>query len=451
MATKFLLPMLGQTMEEGTILKWLKNEGDQITKGEPILEVMTDKVNMEVESPESGILRKILANVDEVVPILNPIAIIGTADEPIDSLLEGGNGSETPAASAVETAQPVTAAPIAAESASVSGERVFISPRARKLARENGIEIGEMAGRGSGPLGRIVETDVAAYIADKSRSATPLAARVAADKGIDLRDITGTGSRGKIIRDDVLAASSPAPAQTPAPVFASSQATVIPFTGLRKMVADNVAKSAQTAPHVTLTAEIDMTEAVKVRKQIVDQFEKKYGLRLTYTHLIAKAAAEALIQHPIVNASLKGNEIIIPGEVNMGMAVPLEGGLIVPVIHNAECKSVAKLAIELKDLINKAKSGSLSSPEISGGTFTISNLGSYGIDVFNPIITPGQSAILGVCRIVEKPAVVNGQIEIRSMMNLCLSFDHRVMDGAPAAQFLKTVRDLLESPYQLLI
>jgi len=449
MATKFLLPMLGQTMEEGTILKWFKNEGDQVAKGEALLEVMTDKVNMEVESPETGVLRKILVAVDEVVPILAPIAIIGTADEPIEDLLDGGNGAVETAQPIMETAQPVSAAAaaIVTETAVLPGEKVLISPRARKLARENGIAIDQLAGIGSGPLGRVIEKDVEAYIADSSKSATPLAARVAADKGVDLKDITGTGVRGKITRDDVLQAAAPATA----PAASMEEVKVIPFSGIRKLVADNVAKSAQTAPHVTLTAEIDMTEAVKVRAQIIDQFEKKYGLRVTFTHFIVKAAAMALVEHPIVNSSLQGNEIRLNNHVNMGMAVPLEGGLIVPVLHNAESKSIAQIAIEFKELINKAKTGTLAPNEISGGTFSISNLGAYGIDVFNPIITPGQSAILGVCRIVEKPAVVNGQLEIRSMMNLCLSFDHRVMDGAPAAQFLKTVRDLLESPYQLMI
>jgi pyruvate dehydrogenase E2 component (dihydrolipoamide acetyltransferase) len=443
--------MLGQTMEEGTITKWLKNEGDQVTKGESLLEVMTDKVNMEVEATESGILRKILAQADEVVPVLAPIAIIGTEDEPIDQLLASGTGQSEPSPSGpVVEATQILSAPaldISDRMTGAAGGRVMISPRARKFAETNGVEISALAGRGTGPGGRIVEADVAIFLAEMSPTATPLATKVAAEKGVDLREVIGTGPRGKITRDDVLSAYQPAPVS----VAANAEFQVIPFTGMRKIVADNVARSAQTAPHVTLTAEVDMTEAVKLRSQIVDAFEKKYGVRFTFTHLLVKATAAALREHPIVNASLQGNEIRIPNTVNMGIAVPLEAGLIVPVIRNAESKSVAQIAIEMKGLVAKAKSGTLSPPEISEGTFTISNLGAYGIDTFTPIITPGQSAILGVCRIIEKPVVIKGEIVVRSMMNLCVSFDHRVMDGAPVAQFLKTLRDLLESPWLALI
>lgn len=455
MATKMVLPILGQTMEEGTIIKWLKNEGDQVAKGDPIVEVMTDKVNMEVEASESGVLRKLLVKEDDVVPVMGPIAIIGTADESIDDLLSDGD-SGNGAAQAAEPAvlQAVTSAPTVAESApTVSGSKVFVSPRARKMARENGVTIDALAGAGSGPLGRVIEKDVAAFIAaaqtvatgEDVAIATPLAARIAADQGVNLTSVTGTGNRGRITSGDVLQAAAVEP------VFPAGEVKVIPFTGMRKMVADNVAKSAQTAPHVTLTAEVDMTEAVKVRGQIVEQFERKYGTKLSFTDMIVKAASLALLDHPIVNSTLTAKEIRISGDVNIGVAVALDGGLIVPVVKNADQKFVPQISVELKGLIEKARVGNLATAEITGGTFTITNLGAFGIDVFNPIITPGQSAILGVCRIADKPVVVDGQVVVRSMMNLCLSFDHRVMDGAPAAQFLKKIKDLLESPYQLLI
>jgi pyruvate dehydrogenase E2 component (dihydrolipoamide acetyltransferase) len=194
-----------------------------------------------------------------------------------------------------------------------------------------------------------------------------------------------------------------------------------------------------------------MTEAVKVRTQVLPEFERTYGTRLSFTDLITKAVARAILDHPIINASIEGNRIRIHGEVNVGLAVALDDGLIVPVIHNADRRSLPEISLETKQLAEKARAGKLSSREISGGTFTITNLGAYGVDIFNPVITPGQSAILGVCRIVDKPVVVGGQILIRSMMNLCLSFDHRVMDGAPAAQFLANVKEMLEAPNQLLI
>ncbi|MHB0999091.1 MAG: dihydrolipoamide acetyltransferase family protein [Armatimonadota bacterium] len=450
MATKMILPMLGQTMEEGTITKWLKKEGDSVEKGEPLLEVMTDKVNMEVESPTSGILRKIVAQEDETVPIMELIAIIGTADEPIDDLLAGG-GEAAPAAEP-EAPKAAEAAPVAetAPAAVVeSSSRIIISPRAKHLATENSIAIDILAGRGTGPNGRIVEKDVQAFIAEAASApqvkATPLAAKIASEEGISLTEIIGSGPQGKVMKNDVLQAVAPIPT---AP---SGEDIVIPFAGMRKMVADNVAKSAQTAPHVTLTLEVDMTDAVKIRSQVVGEFEKKYGIRLSFTDMVIKAAAMAIEDHKIINGRLQGNEIRIPADVNVGFAVALDGALIVPVIHKVNMRTLAEISLEIKRLSGKAREGKLASEEITGGTFSISNLGTYSIDVFNPIITPGQTAILGVCRIAEKPVVKDGQIVVRSMMNLCLSFDHRVLDGAPAAQYLQKVKELLESPWQLII
>ena len=452
MATKVILPMLGQTMEEGTITKWLKQEGDQIEKGEPLLEVMTDKVNMEVESPASGVLRKIIAQADQTVPVMDMIAVIGTADEAIDDVLAAEETPAEPAEAVSEQTQPAGphAAPsLAVEPPASSPSRPFISPRARRLAHEHDIPLASLAGRGTGPEGRVVERDVQAYIAEMAEAArikaTPLATRIAGDQGVNLREVIGSGPHGKVIGQDVLHAA------TSAPAIPALEGKVIPFTGIRKMVADNVAKSAQTAPHVTLTAEVDMTEAVNVRTELLPEFEREYGTRLSFTDFIVKAAAQAILDHPIINASLQGTEIRIAGEVNVGVATALDVGLIVPVVRNADRKALAEISTELKRLAEKAREGRLSSEEISGGTFTITNLGPYGVDIFNPIITPGQSAILGVCRIAEKPVVVNGQVAVRSMMNLCLSFDHRVMDGAPAARFLQKVKELLESPRQLLI
>jgi pyruvate dehydrogenase E2 component (dihydrolipoamide acetyltransferase) len=440
MATKVILPMLGETMEEGTVTQWLRQEGDKVEKGEPLLEVMTDKVNMEVESPASGILRKILAQPEETIPVMALIGIIGTADEPIDDILAEAESAE-PAKPKAGTSAPPTlspAMPIPADMPTPASSHAFISPRAKSLARERRIPLDELVGRGTGPGGRIVEKDVLAYVAGMTQiKATPLAAKMAADKGISLRGATGSGPRGKITRDDVLRAAT----------YPVLEAKVIPLTGMRKLVADNVAKSAQTAPHVTLTMEVDMTELVRTRAQILGEFEKKYSTKITFTDLILKAAARALPDHPMVNASLQGNEIHIHGEVNIGVAVALEGGLIVPVVRNADRKSLAEISVELKSLAEKARSGGLSTNEITGGTFTITNLGAYGVDYFNPIITPGQSAILGVCRIAEKPVVIESKVVIRSMMNLCLSFDHRVMDGAPAALFLKRIKELLETSH----
>lgn len=442
MAIKMLMPLLGQTMEEGTIIKWFINEGDSIKEGEPLLEVMTDKVNMEVEAPESGVLRKILAQPDDIVPVQDAIAIIGTADESIDDLL----AEVPPATHTAEASAPAaaaTSAPTAAKTESpavpVMGEKVFASPAARRVAKERGIEISALAGRGTGPNGRIVEKDVLAFAA--SVRATPLAGKVAADMGVQLGTVTGTGVGGRITRED-LGRATVAPAGIGA---------TIPFSGMRKMVAKSVAASAQSAVHVTLVTEVDMTECVSLRGQLLAEMEREYGVRLSYTDFIAKAAAKAILDKPIVNASLQGDKIIISDSINIGIATAIEGGLLVPVVKNIQSKSLIAISKEIKALADRARSGKATPDDLSGGTFTITNLGVYGVDSFTPIITPGQSAILAVCRIAEKPVVVNGQIAIRSMMNLCLSFDHRIMDGVPAAEFLARLRDILQSPCLVLL
>ena len=442
MAIKMLMPLLGQTMEEGTIIKWFINEGDSIKEGEPLLEVMTDKVNMEVEAPESGVLRKILAQPDDIVPVQDAIAIIGTADESIDDLL----AEVPPATHTAEASAPAaaaTSAPTAAKTESpavpVMGEKVFASPAARRVAKERGIEISALAGRGTGPNGRIVEKDVLAFAA--SVRATPLAGKVAADMGVQLGTVTGTGVGGRITRED-LGRATVAPAGIGA---------TIPFSGMRKMVAKSVAASAQSAVHVTLVTEVDMTECVSLRGQLLAEMEREYGVRLSYTDFIAKAAAKAILDKPIVNASLQGDKIIISDSINIGIATAIEGGLLVPVVKNIQSKSLIAISKEIKALADRARSGKATPDDLSGGTFTITNLGVYGVDSFTPIITPGQSAILAVCRIADKPVVVNGQIAIRSMMNLCLSFDHRIMDGVPAAEFLARLRDILQSPCLVLL
>ena len=450
MATKVILPMLGQTMEEGTITQWFKQEGDKVEKDEPLFEVLTDKVNLEVEAPESGILRKIIAKVDDTVPIMAPVAIIGTADEPIDSLLAEAAVQPAAVEETVDiTMESAPALSIEAPAESVSPSKTFISPRARMLAHEHSINIGVLGGLGTGPGGRIVEKDVQAYIDGNKVKATPLAASIAGAEGVDLRGVAGSGAGGRVTRSDVLQMTAPA---APAAPSAGIEARSIPYTGMRKIVADNVAKSAQTAPHVTLTLEVDMTEAVKVRTQLVGEFEKRYGSRLTYTDMIVKASAMALLEHSVVNSSIQGNEIKIFADVNIGLAASLEDkGLIVPIIKNADRMSLAGISLEAKRLVAKARGEGLGTEDISGGTFTITNLGAFGIDVFDPIIVTGQAAILGVCRIAEKPAVVDGEVAVRSMMNLCLSFDHRILDGVPAAKFLASVKSLLESPWQLVI
>ena len=446
MATKMLMPLLGQTMEEGTIIKWMKNEGDNITEGEPLLEVMTDKVNMEVEAPESGVLLKILAQADEIVAVQNPIAIIGAAGESIDVLL-----ADEPAAKAAETAPDVSApaqsapAPIAEAAQPIPAPpavagKIISSPSARREARQRGIDIDLLAGKGTGPNGRIIERDVIEFAA--SMRATPLAGKVAADMGVDLGGLTGTGIGGRITRSDVERTQASVPAGI---------GSTIPFTGMRKIVAQNVSASAHSAVHVTLVTEVDMAACVALREQLLSEVEKQYGVRISYTDIIVKAAAKAVFDVPIVNATLSEDKIVIADTINIGIATAIEGGLLVPVIKNVQSKSVIDISREIKTLAQRARAGKSTADDLAGGTFTITNLGVYGVDTFTPVITPGQSAILAICRIVDKPVVVKGEVVIRPMMNLCLSFDHRIMDGAPAAEYLARLRDILQAPGLILL
>ena len=449
MATKMAMPLLGQTMEEGTIIKWFKNEGDSVKEGEPLLEVMTDKVNMEVEAPESGVLRKILAQLDDTVPVQEPICILGTADESIGDLLEQEVPKKKEVASAVRVEPPAereAPAPAAAPAAppQAAQGRVLSSPAARRVAREHGIDIAALAGRGTGPNRRIVEKDVLDYVTSQPK-VTPLAAKIAADLGVDAARLEGTGIGGKVTSEDVARAAQ-APAAPPAPIGAT-----IPFTGLRKAVAKNVAASYQSAVHVTLVTEVDMTQCVHLRDQILPDIERTHGVRISFTDIIVKAAARAILDKPIVNSSLAEDKIIIHDRVNIGIATAVEGGLVVPVIKDVPSKSLPQIARESKELVGRARSGTASGEDFRGGTFTVTNLGIYGIDSFMPVITPSQSAILAVCAIAEKPAVVDGQIKIRSMMNLCLTFDHRVMDGVPAAEYLARLREILQGPSLLLM
>ena len=446
MATKMLMPLLGQTMEEGTIIKWFKNEGDSITEGEPLLEVMTDKVNMEVEAPESGVLLKILTPADDIVPVQDPIAIIGQAGESIEDL-----AVQSPAAT--ETAPPTQTAPAAPTAVPTAPEptepavpvipgQVMASPSARREARQRGIDINALAGKGTGPNGRIIERDVLDYAA--SNKATPLAAKVAADMGVAIGDVQGTGIGGRVTRSDIEGMQAPVTPPTGA-------GTTIPFAGMRKMVAQNVSASAFSAVHVTLVTEVDMSACVALREQLLAEVEKQYGVRLSYTDFIVKAAAKAMSDVPLANASLQGDKIVIADTVNIGIATAIDGGLLVPVVKNTQSKSVVDISKEIKALAERARTGKATAEDLSGGTFTVTNLGVYGVDSFTPIITPGQSTILAVCRIVDKPVAVNGEVVIRPMMNLCLSFDHRILDGAPAAQYLARLRDILQVPGMILI
>lgn len=438
MAKTLELPALGNSMEEGTITRWFKAEGDPVQQGEALYEVMTDKVNMEVEAPESGILRKILADVDTTVPVNGPVAILGTPDEDIST---------------------ASAPPATPESGHGESLRLFSSPRARRYAEEYGVDITLLAGRGTGVEGRVVEADMVAFYEEqqaqkKGQRVSPLAAKVAAAHGVPVTEVSGSGPHGKVTHEDVRRMVVPphaVPALVPPVATApdsESDVQVIKLTGMRKMVADAVARSAQSAPHVTLTVAVDMGEATRFRQQVLPAIEKTHGVRVSFTDMIAKASARALQDHPLLNSTFSGSEIHLHRRVHLGIAVSLgTEGLIVPVVRDVHQKSLGEFSTELKDLAARAKAGTLATDEVTGGTFSITNLGTFGITQFNPIINPPQTAILGVCAIQDTIIAVDGEAQVRPMMNLCLSFDHRVADGAPAAAFLARVKEILEQPY----
>lgn len=438
------MPKLGLTATEGTILRWLKAEGEAVKKSEPLVEVITEKVNFVVESPASGVLLKVLARENQIVPIATPIGVIGEAGEVFEGLnqiAEPAKNDEAPPAESEATVGP--AEPGRGQG---DGGRVIASPAARRRASELGVDLSLL--QGTGPGGRIVVEDVekAAQAAECVRSpkVTPLAKKIASEHGVLLEGIGGTGQGGKITRDDVLQhlAETKAP---PQPEYKP-----VPLSGMRKTIADRMSASARTTAAVTITTEVDMEKVVALRRELLPVLQEKAGVRLTYNDILIKAVAISLARHPGMNASLAEDGIRQHCNINIGMAVALPTGLIVPVIKNADRKSIPEIALEAKDLAARARESKLGMDDLTGGTFTVSNLGAYGIDVFTPIINLPEAAILGVGRIREKAVPLEGNIVIRPLMHLSLVFDHRIVDGAQAAMFLQEICKFLEHPYSIL-
>jgi pyruvate dehydrogenase E2 component (dihydrolipoamide acetyltransferase) len=442
MATPVTMPVLGLTMEEGTVAEWLKREGDAVKKDEPLLTVEMDKGTVEVPSPASGVLRRIVVQPGTSVAVRTIIAEIGEPGEA--------------AASASASDSALAAAATTSMVSSVGGTRQFASPRARMRARAMGIDLGGI--RGSGPHGRIVEADVIGASDTGERVvATPLARRLAQEHGVTITDLYGTGPGGRITQDDVRRAAAQRPERAPAEAeraqpTVTAGGEVAPLTRIRKLTAERIAASAQATARVSLFLDADFTEAARFRTQLQPEFARLGVPKLPWDAIIARAAGLALAEHPAVAAQWVDGQGVRPATgIHVGVAVALEPeGLVVPVLREADRRSLRELASDLLALVDKARAGHLSPAEMQGGTFSITNLGAYRIDGFTPIINPPETAILGVGRIAEKAAVVNGNIEARTMCTLSLSFDHRVVDGAPAAAFLYRLAELLERPYALL-
>lgn len=447
MAAEILMPKLGATMETGTIVKWLKKEGDRVQAGEPLLEIMTDKITIEVEAAESGTLLKTYYGENDAVPVQQIIGYIGEPGETVPD-------SPVTSSASQEQSAPSVPSPEAAVSSAgpdvpqENGGKIRATPAARAAARRLQVDLALI--RGTGPRGRIQKEDVEAYHRNlpSQPKATPLARKIAERENIPLAGVPGSGVQGKILRADVEAAIA---AQAAAPASGASGVKTRKVEGIRKIIGERMSQSAFTAPHVTLVTEIDMSEAVEMRRQLLPAIENKTGFRLSYTEIILKAAALALTLHPTVNASLREDHIVLHDQVHIGLAVAIPDGLVVPVVKDADRKGLAELTAECKTLARLARENKLQPDQLSGGTFTLSNLGMYAVDAFTPIINQPESAILGIGRIHEKPVGVNGSIVLRPMMTASLSFDHRVIDGAPAGAFLTELKQLLEQPFQMLL
>ena len=447
MAVELKMLQMDQTMTKGKIGKWLVKEGDTVTEGQPLLEIETDKVVHEQESPTDGIIAQILAEEGTNVPVNAILAVIGAPGEEVERI-EADTAPEQPVQAKPEQPTPTP---------SPTADAPKASPAARQLAEQLAIDLTEV--KPSGPGGRILESDVQRYIdlrgpapsAETTRlKASPLARRLAKEHGVDLTSIAGSGPDGRIVRDDVLQVASAIPevptVETPA---IQQTAEVIAMDGIRGIIAERMTLSLQTNASVTLHTEVDATALVELRGMLNEKLQAR-EVSLTYTDLLVKVVANALREHPRLNATLTDEGIHLLPEINIGVAVALEDGLVVPVVRNADKERLSEISGQVKNFAERARRNQLTPGELQGGTFTITNLGNFGIDAFTPIINPPESAILGAGRILKKPVVDNDEIVIRSMLTLSLTFDHRVVDGAPAAQFLQTVSNYIQDPYLLL-
>ena len=445
MPTTVIMPALELAQETGKVLKWLKNPGDAVTKGEPIVEIETDKVTVEIEAPAAGVLRDVTAQPGDVVPVGKTIALIFAAGE------AGGAASPAPAAAAARAmATPSPAAPVGQSPAAASGVRA--SPLARKLAEQHGVDLASI----KTPSGRVEKADVMAYVesqkpsagngtAGRIAAASPKARRLAAERGMDLRALQGSGPGGAVLAADIPAAAPAAQRAVAAPA-AQRPAVAAGVSNVWRIMAERMTASWTSAPHFYLVREVTVSRLVTWRERA----SKQTGVRITYTDLLVRLVAATLAQHPRVNASWKDGTIVQHAEINIGLAVAIDDGLVVPVLHRADTLSLAEIAARREDLVTRAQAGKLRPADIQGGSFTISNLGMYGVDAFNAIVNPPQAAILAVGRIADRVVAVGGQPAVQPTMVLTLSCDHRALDGARAAQFLGVLAEVVEEPLTLL-
>jgi pyruvate dehydrogenase E2 component (dihydrolipoamide acetyltransferase) len=468
MATQVLVPPLGQTVDVVRLVAWYKGEGEKVAQGEALFAIETDKATLDVESPASGVLRQVGAQPGEDVKVLSAIALIVAADEAVESAQaaphHSAEPSGLPAPAGRQAPSPETRFfglredLVSHRQGGDKRQRTFISPRARRLAEEHHVPLAAL--QPSGPEGAIIERDVRSYLEAQTGPAalvrtepsiTPVARRMAEEAGLDWRALSGSGPGGRIGREDVAQVLE---SETKffalrenlvSPAEMNEVRETIPLRSVRAVIAERMLRSATDTAHVTLAAEADATALVDLRRQFVED-----GLDVSYNDLLLYVLGRALREHPHLNASLQGDEIKLWRRVHIGLAVDTERGLLVPVVRDVDGKGLLQLAGETRELAERARSGLCPPEELRGGTFTLTNLGMYGIDMFTPIINMPECAILGVGRIKTQPVMNGDQVVGRQTVWLSLTFDHRLVDGGPAARFLQRVVQFIERPHLLI-
>ena len=440
MAVNVTMPKWGLTMKNGKISKWFKSEGDSIQKGEPFFEVETEKITNVVEATAEGVVFQIVVSAGTTVPVGTIVAVIAASGEQPERIqgIQAGEVTEVTEPSRGRAASPAAKAP---------AEKEFVpsSPAARRLAKELDVDLSVV--KGTGPNGRITEADVKRFHEEgpPTPTVTPLAAEMIRQEGLDTTAIKGSGEGGKITKEDVQRYLDLK--KRPA---AASRVQSIPFSGIRKSIAENMHASLHTTAQLTIFCEADVTEMIRFRDMVREEYKQDAAVKISNNDLIILAVSRALKRHPIMNSTLVGEEILVHDSVNMGIAVALPQGLIVPVLRDADRQGLLQIARQARELAARARDGSLTVDEVTGGTFTISNVSMFQVDGVTPILKSPETGILGIGRVKAKPAVYQGEIAIRSMMFVNLTFDHQVVDGAPAGEFLQTVVRYLENPYLIM-
>ena len=459
MPHEVLVPPLGQTVDTVTLVTWYKGEGDVVREGELLFAIETDKATLDIEAQASGVLRRVTASEGDDVQALSAIAlIVGPEEDGPEMEVTGQEVTEKQSAGGLSPPLDRATPGVGRPRASIM-ERLFVSPRARRLAEAESVPLESLSG--TGPEGAIVARDVRAYLERQARrTITPVAERMAKEASLDWRQVQGSGPGGRVTKEDVAAAIGEAPgAEAPvAPVAEGITATAAreaqggrpfnepsverPLEGIRAIIAERMAESTSRTARVTLMAEADASAMVALREQVTAD-----GFAVSYNDLLLYVLGRALREHPALNASLEDHVVRQWKRIHVGLAVDTDRGLLVPVLRDVDEKRLEQLSQDTRDLIERVRTNKLRPEELTGGTFTLTNLGVFGIDAFTPIINLPETAILGVGRIKARPVAEGEQVVVRPMAWLCLTFDHRMVDGAPAARFFQRVVQLIEHPH----